>query len=465
MLALLNISPICLRLIRQTIFAMTENKCPDVCMVVHNPLVYDARVLREAASLAQNGWVVVILSLTPDEHNLPSVEICKGFTIRRISLPSAFRQLAKSLHKCLVNVQKRESDIHNNEAGNQTIWSILKCAIEKLIGNFLSSLYRLLLSDESPAAMLVVLFRGAYFLRAINARVYHAHDFPGLLHVAIAGIWKRPVVYDSHELFFDQWYPHEPPKVYRVLRPWEKFLAKRASAILTVGEMLAEQLANTLNVSRPVVIFNSVDLRNLTPSRVIFQTKDRRTVVHSGALNYGRHLPELLTALLYLPEDIIIVLMGDGVLKSSLQLQTKNLGLEDRVIFVPPVLPDSIATTLAQADIGAVLITNQSVHYDYSMPNKLFECIAAGLPLIVSHCQEIADLTRKYDLGIVCDPTQPKEIAAGILNLLETNNLLRYKHNVCAARDSFLNWKSEEKKLIEIYRNLLKENRVKQIEP
>jgi glycosyltransferase involved in cell wall biosynthesis len=430
-------------------------------MVVHNPLVYDARVLREATSLARNGLTVVILSLTPDEYNLPVVEVCRGFTIRRISLPSVYRHLAKSLHKFLIILQKRGSDSQNSEVSNQTIWSTLKCSIEKLIGKFLSSLYKLLLSDESPVAMLLVLLRGAYFLRSTNARVYHAHDFPGLLHVAIAGIWKRPIVYDSHELFFDQWHPHEPPKIYRSLRSWEKFLAKRASAILTVGEMVSDRLAKTLNVKRPTIIFNAVDLRTLEPSNVIYQTEERRTIVHSGALHYGRHLPELLTSLLYLPEDIVIVLMGDGLLKGSLQLQAKELGLEDRVIFVLPVLPDSIASTLAQADVGAVLITNQSIHYDYSMPNKLFECIAAGLPLIVSHCQEIADLTQKYDLGVVCDPTQPKEIAAGILKLLEPSNLLRYKHNVCAARDSFLNWETEEKKLIGLYCNLLKENSIK----
>jgi glycosyltransferase involved in cell wall biosynthesis len=431
---------------------MTQNKRPDVCMVVHNPLVYDARVLREAASLARNGWLVVILSLTPDEYNLPSVELLKGFTIYRISLPSGYRRLAKSLHNCLVSLQKRESDFQNNKASNQNIWSILKCAIEKLMVKFLSYIYTLLLSDESPVAMLLVLLRGAYFLRYIDAHIYHAHDFPGLLHVAIAGIWKRPVVYDSHELFFDQWYPYESPQIYRNLRSWEKFLAKRASAILTVGEMVADRLSETLNIKRPTIIFNTVDLRTLEPSKVTYQTRKRRTVVHSGALNYGRHLPELLTSLLYLPEDIVIVLMGDGVLKGSLQLQAKEIGMEDRVIFVPPVLPDSIAPTLSQADVGAVLITNHSIHYDYSMPNKLFECIAAGLPLIVSHCQEIANLTRKYDLGIVCDPMQPKEIAAGILEILEPINHERYKQNICNARDSFLNWESEEEKLLDIYR-------------
>lgn len=433
---------------------MTDNKNPDVCMVVHNPLVHDARVLREATSLSQNGWSVVILSLTPDEHDLPAIEHFKGFIIRRISLPSIYRQLAKSLHNCIASLQNRESDFQN-KANNQSVWSILSCFIKNLVVRFLSLIYRLLLSDESLIAMLIVLLRGIYYIRSINARIYHAHDFPALLHVTMAGIWKRSIVYDSHELFFDQWYPYEPPKVYRSLRSWEKFLAKRASAVLTVGEMIADHLSKTLNVKHPTIIFNAVDLRTLEPSNVIYQTGERRTIVHSGALHHGRHLPELITSLLYLPEDIVIVLMGDGVLKPSLQLQAKHLGLEDRVIFVPPVLPNSIASTLAQADVGAILITNQSIHYDYSMPNKLFECIAAGLPLIVSQCQEISDLTRKYDMGIVCDPMQPKEIAAGILKILETSNLLRYKHNVCEARDSFLNWETEEKKLIEIYGNLL----------
>jgi glycosyltransferase involved in cell wall biosynthesis len=434
---------------------MFENKHPDVCMIVHNSLVHDARVLREANSLTQYGWSVIVLAITPDRHDLPSIEVVKGFTICRISLPSSYCQLSDFLSNRISEYQKQESiDREDNSAKS---WHKLKYRIKKVLHKFFFSIHRFLLSDDSIVAIVLVLLRGAYFIRSVNARIYHAHDFPALLHVAIAGIWNRPIIYDSHELFFDQWYPNESPRLYRNLRPWEKYLAKRASVMITVGEMVADRLAETLDVNRPVVIFNTVDLRTVQPSYTFYDTGKRRTIVHSGALNFGRHLPELLSSLLYLPEDVVLVLMGDGILKNRLELQAKELNIEERVIFVPPVLPDNIASTLAQADIGAVLITDQSVHYDYSMPNKLFECIAAGLPIIVSQCKEISALTRKYELGVICNPSQPTDIAAGIIKILEPQNLLRYKHNVCNARDSFLNWENEERKLVDIYQRLTKD--------
>jgi len=437
---------------------MTKKKGLDVCMIVHNSLTYDTRVLREAASITRNGLSVVILAITPNEHHLPVVEVLKGFTIRRISLPVSYRQLASSVHNCIEILAKQQFASQNSKQNNQGVWRRLKLAPQRLISEILSSVYRLVLSDESVVAMFIVVLQGMYCMWSVKARIYHAHDFSGLLHVAIAGIWNRPIIYDSHELFFDQWYPNDPPRIYRNLRSWEKFLARRASAILTVGETIADRLVETLKVKPPTIIFNAVDLRFLEPSEVTYNTSGRRTIVHSGALNFGRHLPELLTSLLYLPEDVVIVLMGDGVLKESLEMQAKELCVTDRVIFVPPVLPNSIASTLAQADIGAVLITNQNIHYDCSMPNKLFECVAAGLPLIVSHCREISDLIRKYELGIVCNPMHPEEIAAGVLELLEPSNLLRYKHNACAARDSFLNWENEEIKLMDVYQNILANN-------
>lgn len=472
---------------------MTEKKHTDICMVVHNDVTHDARVLKEAATLAAQGWSVVVVGITRSGYYLPAIETVKGFTIVRATVPKWYRNLSTKLTELLLpNTQSRESQNSPENQVNSSpeivpnyseitqfssfyykvakkiygkIYSLLLKIYGKIynlglkiyvkIYNLGLKIYNILFNPTGYGFICMALMSGVVCLRRVNARVYHGHDFPGLFNLALAGIWQRPIVYDSHELYFDQWSPEDPPPLFQYLRPWEKRLAQRTSGVITVSEGIADQLEGILGVARPLVIRNAVELRARQETATIYPTNGCRTVVHSGLITIARHLPELVKSLTYLPRDIVLVLMGDGFLKTELIEIAQSLGVAERLVIVPPVEPNCVANTLAQADIGAVLITTQSLHYDYSLPNKFFESIAAGLPLVVSPCKEIAELTKKYDMGQVCNPTEPAEIAQAILKVLEPENLVRYRANVLKTRDELLNWEQEEQKLISLYKKIL----------
>ena len=121
---------------------------------------------------------------------------------------------------------------------------------------------------------------------------------------------------------------------------------------------------------------------------------------------------------------------------------------------VAPVPPDNVPLTLAQADIGIVLITGDSLSYQHSLPNKFFEAIAAGLPLVVSGIPELSRMVKEYEIGLLCDPTHPEDIAEKVEFLLRRDNLEQYRINVEKAQTQ-LNWQNEEKKLIKIYEEIL----------
>jgi glycosyltransferase involved in cell wall biosynthesis len=206
---------------------------------------------------------------------------------------------------------------------------------------------------------------------------------------------------------------------------------------------------------RPVIVRNAVDMRRLGEQAAQYPfVGTHKIIAHSGSLLDGRHLPELVAALAHLPEDVALVLMGGGVLRNRLLAQADSLGVGHRFAIVPPVHPDSVAPTLAQADVAAVLITGDSVSYRFSLPNKFFESVAAGLPLLVSPIPELARMVEQYAIGLVCDPTDPAEIADKIRALLQPDMLAHYRTNVERARQE-LNWANEEKKLVAVYTRIL----------
>lgn len=375
----------------------------DICMVLHDDVLHDSRIWREARSLDAQGWQVVVVCIALGNTRLPSIQAMDGFTIWRVS-PGIFRDRPIKTTGKLIQLMM---------------------------------------------ALPIVLWR----VRAANARVYHAHDFTGLVMTALAGIWRRPVVYDSHELFFDRSFRGLPGWIVSLLlrlRSLEKVLAHRSVAFIATSHSHAEWLVDKLNMPYPTIVRNAVDLRRLGDLAAEYPAEGRRLVAHSGSFLDGRHLPELVETLRYLPDDVALVLMGRGTLETRLREQAKQLGVADRLIIVPAVHPDSVTATLAQADIAAVLTTSISMSAHRSLPIKFFESIAAGLPLITSGIPELKRMIEQYDIGLICDPTDPQDVAAKIETLLQPDNLARYRENVRQAREE-LNWEHEEKKLVAVY--------------
>ena len=118
------------------------------------------------------------------------------------------------------------------------------------------------------------------------------------------------------------------------------------------------------------------------------------------------------------------------------------------------VKPDEVVATLAQADIGLALITSEFLSYYYALPNKFFESISAGLPVLTSQNPDMKQLVEQYDIGLTCDPSDSQAIAKTLQDLFIPETYARFKENVEIARQE-LTWENEEKKLIAIYEEIL----------
>lgn len=377
----------------------------DVCMFVHHEMINDGRTLRESASLTAQGWRVIVIAMVLSDLDLPSNEVRNGTTILRISPTLLKNRLPGSWGKLLR----------------------LVVAIPAIIREF----------------------------RRVDARAYHVNDFPGLLIMSLSGI-RRPVIYEARELFFDRWPPgveYSLKHVIQFFRPLEKPLARRTAASITVNDPIADIMAAKLDILRPTVIRSAVDLRQVEPPAATFPT-GLRLLAHTGNLDDGRHLPELVASLAHLPEDVALVLMGDGPLQSQLEEFAKSLGVGDRLFIIPPVPTNNIASTLAQADAAAVLTSPYITNNFNALPNKFFEAVAAGLPIVSSPIPAVTALVEQYDLGVTCDPSDPASIAAAALTVLKPENQSRYRANALKAHHE-LNWETEEQKFVALYRRIL----------
>jgi glycosyltransferase involved in cell wall biosynthesis len=383
-------------------------KPADVCIFSHGPVSHDTRVLNEAASLGAAGYEVAILALSLSGEMPTAVERHERLTI--------YHRSPRLLRKALPGTSGK--------------------------------IVRLLFAI--PAL--------ALDLHRIDARVYQAQKFIGLLTMACCGIWRRPIVYDMRELFFDQWPPsirYPLKRVLQVLRPLERFLCRRAAATLAEAQPIAEHVEANLGVPRPILVHTTVDLQKTGVKSLEFDVRARRVIAHSGNLVEARNLPELVRAVALLPEDIGLVLMGDGPLRGELEALARALGVQERFLIAPPVRPADVAPTLAQADAAAVLVRPDGIHYDLTIAVKFFEAIAAGLPLLCGSTTATRRLVESHTLGVLCDPEDPAAIAAAARELLEPENLKRFKVAVRRARDEQFNWRVDEERLLSVYRPLL----------
>lgn len=374
----------------------------DICMIVHNDITHDSRVQKEATSLTSQGWNVLVVGIMLGNYaDISQEETINGYRIKRVRPPFRATGTFKKIIQLIITL---------------------------------------------PLVFLA--------LRSAKARSYHGHDFVGLLILALAGIWNTPIVYDSHELFFEQKNAFLPKNVKLIGQKVEKYLAQRSVKTITVSEGIAKEFVQRYQIES-VVVRNLIDLRTIQQqSALSYNTADKKVIVHSGSITFGRHLPELISALPYLSDNVILVLMGDGSLSTSLVAQAKTLGVSEKLKIVRSVQPNEVVATLAQADVGLALITSEFLSYYYALPNKFFESISAGLPVLTSQNPDMKALVEQHNIGLSCDPTNPESIADAIKEILIPENYAHYKANVDIARQD-LTWEHEEKKLIAIYKAIL----------
>ena len=149
------------------------------------------------------------------------------------------------------------------------------------------------------------------------------------------------------------------------------------------------------------------------------------------------------------------MVMGQGPFRQVMRQFIIEHHLQGRAYVKAPVPPPILLDYSSSADIGVALIQSADLSYYYSTPNKIFEYIMAGIPVIVSDFPEMRKIVSQFGVGLTVNPEDPRDIASKIKMLLEDEELYnRMARNARKAAREALNWEKEEKKLLEFYEQI-----------
>jgi glycosyltransferase involved in cell wall biosynthesis len=268
------------------------------------------------------------------------------------------------------------------------------------------------------------------------------------------------LVYDSHELFVTL---HYIPRIERLISRFvERYLIRRVGAVITVNEFAARELSRRYGISLPVVVRNCPPIARQGDEQYNSSLRESLglddtvpIIVHVGKFAREEGSEKLVSAVPFLNHGVIVFLgWGAGVEEIYLKELVGRRGLEDRVLFAPPVEPDRVVGHISSAQVGVMPLLDFGLNHYYATPIKLWECISAGLPVVSSNFPALKAIVEGYRLGKTCNPEDPEDIAAAINWVLaDEKRYEKMRKNALKAAKIF-NWENEARKLLEIYRRL-----------
>ncbi len=279
-----------------------------------------------------------------------------------------------------------------------------------------------------------------------------AIDLDTLLPGFLVGKCRRKIiVYDAHEYFT------ETPEVVRrpmVQKIWEvvaRFCIPRIQFAYTVGAELQKILSDRYQTPFALI-------RNVPFARPIVEVEKEEppVILYQGALNEGRGISEVLRAMQQI-EGAQLWLVGEGDLSQKLRAECASLGLEDKVIFKGFLSPRDLPAITARASIGLNLLENLSLNYYYSLANKAFDYIQAGVPAIHMDFPEYRRLNEIWETAELIPDLEEESIAKAIKGLLNDRDRYRMLKKNCQKAAMDWTWEKEAEKLLLFYGLIFKE--------
>jgi glycosyltransferase involved in cell wall biosynthesis len=395
-------------------------------MVVNNDIAHDARVLKSATTLARAGAEVVVLGAATD--GLSAQAVSGGVTFRRVPV----------LPPRAVN-------------GAYALWAARRRA------------GRLSAPEHWRRALPATgYFRRAWVpaLAALAPDVVHVHDVhPLAAAIEYAETARRPVrvIYDAHE--YVPGLAVGGARTQRAVDGWaamEREFVRRADRVITVAPGIAEVLQGTYALPElPHVVYNAPVTGDFTAPRSLRAearvADDVPLAVYSGALSAARGVDTAVAALAHAPgvHLAVVSVPYPHPFAAQLTATAARAGVADRLHLVPPVPSVTVPSYLCSADVAVSPILPVSASYDMALPNKLFEFLHAGLPIVVSDCKAMAAFVTEHGLGRSFHAGDAADLANALRATLEDPPL----PDTAVLRREF-SWQAQESRLVAAYDGL-----------
>lgn len=367
-------------------------------MVVISDVDADARVQREAQTLAEAGHQVRIIALAGTSRG--------GYEVMAVRSNSPFQGGGLTQRGRYLRLRRGAR------------WLLLPYHEGSLRSTFLTA------ASAAAAEM--------------DFDVVHAHDFETLaLGYELARRQGARLIYDSHELWSQRIRRGRPtPLRRRRDMGVERFLGAQAHAVLTVGPDIAEWMRHMFGWNHVTVIRNS-----FTVAEPAAQLRQPSALLYAGRIADGRDLDAVATAASSLTVPVVMMGAGDPVVAERLE---RHEGIHIQ----PPVPIDQVAGVFQECGVGLVTASDGPMSYRLSMPNKLFQAVAAGVPVIATNLPAQARVVSDHGLGEVYRAGDALSFRRAVDRLLKDYDQARRR--VVAAQPA-LSWDVDAERLLEVY--------------
>ena len=454
-----------------------------VAMLVYNDAHADARVLKTAASIARAGGEVRILAVARAHLGYPATveELADRVTLVRVPEPAFITyvpRLKRALAGARARLRRGPARVANSAVAGKSAVAANSAVAGKGRGKGRGGVNRVLGRVLDPVERLARTVILAHYwamvvgeLRRWRPDLVHANDGNTLAPARL--VTRRTgaaLVYDSHELWRHRNVRHRPVARH-VEAAIEQHVITRADGVITVSPSIARWLQRTYRLPQTPTLVRNIPAAG-TPStpatgrlrELAGLAAEDQVIAYGGRITTSRGIEETIDALALLPARVHLVLLGygDAGYLAALRNRIAAAGLTDRVHFVGKVAPHEVAPALADADLSVVYVRPTCLSYEYSLPNKLFEAIHAGLPIAAADLPDTREIVERYGVGEIFAMTEhdgeaapdadARDMAATMSRILADPD--RYRAAARAAATE-LTWEHEERELRALYARAL----------
>jgi glycosyltransferase involved in cell wall biosynthesis len=470
---------------------MKQQKAMTVLMLDDEPLMTDRRIILEGQTLVQHGYKVILATKGDGVKSKLAFE--RGISIHRFVDAAAYdsTQIHSWKHypenngvRARVNRELPFLPLWMRSWICAVIWPPIMAAsvrrnklIKKILGKWLEPTVYLLMIR--PRFLLPYIKRAFHqstipsnytwqesvkkFALELNPNVVHCHDLPNLsLGKDVANQLGIPLIYDAHEIYTMQYFTDESRRI--ELCNLERSLIPYVDVLITVNSQCVNVLETTYSIQDVIALSNATEI----PSEFNPEVRQRlwhqrfklssevKILVFQGGINPVRNIDELIHALSELPDYFHIGFITYAKDIAYYQNLSKQLGVFNRIHYVLEIPWDEVVSWLASADVGIMPYQATNYNAEISSPNKLYEFVVAGIPIIGS--TELVNVKQAIEndgLGLVTllrDAASYRKIILAMFD--DPERLEGFSKNVSAVRDKY-SWAHEEPKLIRTYQRIL----------
>ena len=255
-------------------------------------------------------------------------------------------------------------------------------------------------------------------------------------------IRNTALVYDSHELFTEVPELINRPITQKIWKTMEAWMLPSIKTAYTVSRQIKAYYFDNYGIEMELIRNFPLYIPTDKP------TSKENIILYQGALNIGRGLEELIQAMQYV-ENALLHIAGSGDIELKLKQLCRELDIEHKVVFLGRIPLEELREHTLKAKLGLSIEKSLGLNYQFALPNKVFDYIHAGVPVLYSDLIEVKKVLADFEVGEELKSIQPKELAGQIQEMLHSPKYQKWLNN-CEAAATVLSWQNEEKKLIRL---------------